>query len=186
MKGSVIGSLVRVMKGRNVSIQVKRGLRNCILLPTSTYGSETWTWNRAQLPGVHAVEMSYLRGECGVTRWDGDSNESVYERCTRGSQANGVNFGVEEWAKRNTLRWFGHIERMGSEGFVKKVYMSESVDSNSRGRPLRRWRNRVKEYICERGATRGGGWIKQRGSVYTGRGGFFCRRHPLGGRSWRE
>ncbi len=59
--------------------------------------------------------------------------------------------------KRNTLRWFGHIERMGSEEIVKKVYMSESVGPNSRGRPPVRRRDRVKEYMCERGATRGGG-----------------------------
>ncbi len=44
---SVIESLTRVMKGRSVSMEVKRGLRNDILLPTLTYGSETWTWNRA-------------------------------------------------------------------------------------------------------------------------------------------
>ncbi len=68
-----------------------------------------------------------------------------------GSQAN----GVVAWVKRNTLRWFGHIERMGSEEFVKKV--SESVGPNSRGRPLGRWRDRVKEYMYERNATRGEG-----------------------------
>ncbi len=44
----------------------------------------------------------------------------------------------------------------GSAGFVKAVCMSESVDPNSRGRPLGRWRDRVKEYMCERGAARGG------------------------------
>ncbi len=60
---------------------------------------------------------------------------------------------------------------MGSEDFVKKVYTSESVGPNSRGRPPGRWKDRVKEYMCERGATRGGdGWIKQGGSVWTGRG----------------
>ncbi len=64
--------------------------------------------------------------------------------------------GVVEWVKRNTLRRFGHIERMGSEEFVKKVYMSESVGPNSRGRPAGRWRDRVKEYMCVRGVTRGG------------------------------
>ncbi len=37
---SVIGSLAKVMKGRNVSMEVKRGLRNGILLPTLTYGPE--------------------------------------------------------------------------------------------------------------------------------------------------
>ncbi len=66
-----------------------------------------------------------------------------------GSNANGVNCGVVEWVKRNTLRWFGHIERMGSEEFVNKVYMSESVGPNSRGRPPGRWKDRVKEYMCD-------------------------------------
>ncbi len=30
---------------------------------------------------MRAVEMSYPRGACGVSRWDGLSNKSVYERC---------------------------------------------------------------------------------------------------------
>ncbi len=146
MKGrSIIGSLARVIKGRNVFMEVKRGLRNSILLPTLMYGSETWACNRAQQSSVHAVKMSYLRGACGVTRWDGKSNENVYERCGMGSRTNGVNCGVVEWMKRNTLRWFGHTERMGSEEFVKKGYMSESVGPNSRGRPPGKWRGAIKE-----------------------------------------
>ena len=39
----VVGSLARIMRGRNVSMEVKRGLRNNILLLTLTYDSETWT-----------------------------------------------------------------------------------------------------------------------------------------------
>ncbi len=87
---SVIGSLARVMKGKNVSMEVKKGLRNSILLPGLTYGSETWRWNRAQHSRVGAVEMSYLRGPCGVTRWKGERNENVYERCSMGACANEV------------------------------------------------------------------------------------------------
>ncbi len=49
--------------------------------------------------------------------------------------------------KGYTLRWFQHIERMGSEEFVRKVYMSESVGLNSRRWPLGRWKDRVKEYV---------------------------------------
>ncbi len=70
-----MGSLAGVMKGRNVSIEVKRGLRNSILLPTLTYGFKNWTWNGAQQSRVRAVEMSYLRGACEVSTWDGLSNE---------------------------------------------------------------------------------------------------------------
>ncbi len=48
------------------------------------------------------MEMSYLRGTCGVTRLDGESKERKYEICGMGHQANGVNCGMVEWAKRNT------------------------------------------------------------------------------------
>ncbi len=69
MKGrSVVGLLAGVKKGRNVFMAVKRGLRNSILLPAQTHGSENWTWNGAQQSRVCAVEMSYLRGACGVSR----------------------------------------------------------------------------------------------------------------------
>ncbi len=163
-------------------MEVKRGSRNSILLLAFMYGSERWTWNRAQESRVRAVEMSYLRGACGVTRWDGESNESVYERCDMGSHANGVNCGVVEWVKRNTLRWFGHFERMGSEEFVKKVHVSESVGPTSKGRPPVRWRDRIKEYMCERGAT----WWGRAGSGKEGMFGqgevetFLLWPHPWG------
>ncbi len=97
-----------------------------------------------------------------MTGWDGESNENVYERCGMGSHANGVKCGVVEWLKRNTLKWFGHIERMKSEELMKKVYVSETVDPNSRGRQLGRWKDRIKEYMCNRGSTRKRGFEQAR------------------------
>ncbi len=44
---------------------------------------------------------------------------------------------------------------MGSEEFVKKVYVSGGVGPNSRGRSPGGWRDRVKEYMCERCYQRG-------------------------------
>ncbi len=58
--------------------------------------------------------------------------------------------------KKYILRWFGHIERMNSEEFVKKVYVREIEGPSRRGRPLGRWKDRVKEYVSERGTSRGG------------------------------
>ncbi len=63
----------------------------------------------------------------------------------------GVGCGVVEWVKRSTLRWFGHIERIGNEEFVKKVYLSSAEGTNRRGRLLGRWKDRVKEHVSERG-----------------------------------
>ena len=120
MKGRcVIASLARIKGGRNVSMEIKRRLRNSILLPTVT-------WNRVQQSRAHSVQMSLLRGACSVTRWESESIESMYKRCSMEPCANGVKCDVGEWMKRNTLWWFGNIERKNSKKFVKKVYVSET------------------------------------------------------------
>ncbi len=84
------------------------------------------------------------------------------------------------------MRCFGYTERMGSEEFVKKVHVSESVDPNSRGRPPWRWRNRVKEYLCERDATSTRGERldqARRECLDREKWRLFCRDHFLGGHS---
>ena len=181
-----IGTLGRIMRGRNVSLNVKKGLRNSIVLPTLTYGSETWTWNDAQQSRVQAVEMSYLRGACGVTRWDRERNESVYERFGMSEKGIGIDCGVVEWVKRNTLRWFGHLERMEKGEITRRVYESEIEGPGVRGRPPVRWINRVEDYVRERnqGRMQVLGNVRQacldRSSWRN-----YCRGHPLGGSSRR-
>ena len=76
---------------------------------------------------------------------------------------------------------------MRNEEFVKEVYMSECVGPNSRGRLPGRWRDRVKEFMCERGATRGRGldqaWRKR---MNRERWRLLCRGQPLDGCFQRE
>ncbi len=73
----VVGSLGHIMNGRSVSMEVKRDLRNRVIVPTLTYASENK--NKSQRSRGQAVEMSYVRSACGVSRMDGMSNENVYE-----------------------------------------------------------------------------------------------------------
>ena len=175
------------MKGRNVSADVKKGVRNSIVVPTLTYAGETWTWNEAQRVRIQAVKMSYLRGACGLTRWDRERNESVYERFGMMEKGVGVNCGVVEWVKRSTLRWYGHVERMKDGELVKRIYESRLEGTGVRGRPPVTWENRVEEYIRERNqrGMRGLGCAR---TVCRDRDswGLFCRGHPLGGSSRRE
>ncbi len=72
------------------------------ILPILTYESEIWMWNRPQQSKVHAVEMSYLRGACGVTRCEGDSYGNMYGRYGMGACANGMKCGVVEYVKKYT------------------------------------------------------------------------------------
>ncbi len=89
----------RIMKGRSVSMEVKRDSRNIVIVPTLTYATETWAWNESQRSRVPAVEMSYLRSACGVSRKDGMRNESVYERFGICYVGEGKKCGVVEEVK---------------------------------------------------------------------------------------
>ncbi len=75
---------------------------------------------------------------------------------------------------------------MGNEEFVKKVYRSTAERTNRRGRPLGRWKDRVKEYVGERGV-RGNGleWARRK-CMDRERWRAVCRGHPLTGRFRRK
>ncbi len=105
----MVGSLGRIMNGRSVSMEVKRDLRNTVIVPTLTYASKIWTWNESQRSRVQAVEICYLRSACGVSIMDGMSNESVYDRPGMRHMDEGKKCGVVEEVKQQTLEWFGHV-----------------------------------------------------------------------------
>ncbi len=91
------------------------------------------------------------------------------------------------WSGGVKKECFSHVERMGSGEFVKKVYESKSEGPNKRGRPLIRWKDRVEEYLGERGIS-GRGVLEQarRECDDRERWRLLCYGHPLGRRSQKE
>ncbi len=71
--------------------------------------------------------MTYLRGACGRNRMNGESNESVYGKFGMSFKSEGMNCGVVEVVKCSTLRWFGHLERMGGDELRKRIYKSGAM-----------------------------------------------------------
>ncbi len=53
--------------------------------------------------------------------------------------------------KRQTLKGFGHMERMGESKMTRRVYVSEIEGGNVIGGPPVKWRDRVQEYVTVRG-----------------------------------
>ncbi len=110
----------------------------------------------------------------------------MYDRDGMRGRGSGVGCGVMEWVKRSTLRWFGYIERMENEKFVKKVYLSSVQAPNTRGRPLGRWEDTVKQYLCEKGVRGNGLEWKRRECMDKERWRTVCRGHPVQGRFRRN
>merc|ERR1712002_1395453 len=90
------------------------------------------------------VEMNCLRNICGRRRIDKIPNVRIREMC-------GKNVGVCERMDQAVLRWFEHVERMGNERLVKRVYDSEVRGARRRGRPMKSWMNGVNETLVRKG-----------------------------------
>ena len=59
--------------------------------------------------------------------------------------------GLDERIDEGVLRSFGHVERMGRDRIVKRVYVGECAGSHSVDRPRKRWNDTVKECLKKRG-----------------------------------
>ena len=58
-----------------------------------------------------------MRNICAIRRVNRVRNVIIRERC-------GCELSVLERIERNVLKWFGHVERMGEERLVKRVYQA--------------------------------------------------------------
>ncbi len=83
------------------------------------------------------------------------------------------------------MRWFGHIERMENEEFVK-VYLSSVEGTNREGRPLGRWEDKVQDYVSEMGVRGNGLECVRRECIDREWWRSVCRGHLLGGRFRRD
>jgi len=138
------GALQKLWKNRRMSNEAKVGMYEGIVEPSLLYGCEAWVMNVHERRKVEAVEMSCLRSICGVRRIDRISNVEIRRRC-------GKNVGVGERMDQGVLRWFGHMERMGEERLVKRMYDSVVRGVRGRGRPRKCWLNGVQEVLTKKG-----------------------------------
>ena len=75
-----IGALRKeVLERRELSKDTKMRVFNTVIIPTLTYGCETWTLQKRHRSSIQALEMRYLRRVEGVTRADRVRNEDMQE-----------------------------------------------------------------------------------------------------------
>merc|ERR1712002_179932 len=115
-----------------------------IIEPNLLYGCETWVLKVQDKKRMEAVEMNFLRNICGLRRINRVLNVEIRGMC-------GKNVGVSERMDQGVLRWFGHVERMGNEWLVKRVYDLEVRGVRRIGRPRKSWMNGVNETLERKG-----------------------------------
>ena len=120
------GELIDVWKKKHISRGVKVGMHKGITEPSFLHGCEGWTLKVCERKRMEEDEMNCLRNICGLRRIDRVPNVEI-----RRSEKN---VGVSHRIDQGVLWWFGHVERMGDERMVKRVYEFDVRGVKRRGR----------------------------------------------------
>ena len=87
--------------------------------------------------------MRMLRWMCGVTRLDKNRNERI--RWT--TKVGGITKKVQE----RRLKWYGHVMRREENYVGRRAMVMKVQETREIGRPKRRWLDKVKDDITEKG-----------------------------------
>jgi hypothetical protein len=139
----VVGATGKICRDQDIDMKCKLAVYESVLIPTLTYGSETWVMLKKHNSRIVAGEMRFLRGMCGKSRRDLIRNVDIKSMC-------GVQRDACDHIRQSMLRWFGHVERMKDERLTKAIYSGNVEGKRGRGRPKKVWLEQIADHLKER------------------------------------
>jgi hypothetical protein len=110
-----------------------------------TYASETWVLKETIIQKLLVFERKILRRIFGSTKenqiWRVKTNEELDKLIKHKN--------IIDHIKAQRLSWFGHVQRMPDTRTVKKIFNWKPLTKRSQGRPKYRWKDNIKQDICQ-------------------------------------
>ena len=132
--------LYPLFKEKHIPTEIKKLIYTTVLIPTLTYGAETWTLTTTDMSRLVAAEMKPIRFILGKTRMDRIRNEELRRL--------GV-VSLETKIEQAKLRWLGHVQRMGEARIPKLAFKWAPDGRRPTGRPRKRWKDSVQEILTK-------------------------------------
>jgi len=123
--------LAPILTSRGASLKVKGKVYRACVQSVLVYGSETWPVKVEDMQRLERTERMMVSWMCGVSLKSRMSSKKLNARL--GIEA------ISEIVRRGRLRWYGHIERKGSDDWVSACRDYEVVGQKSRGRGRKTW-----------------------------------------------
>lgn len=149
-----IKQLNSVLWSDKITKETKTTIYKSIVESIATYGSEVWEVTEKNKKKLKALEMDFWRRSCGVSRLEHIRNEEIRQRMA-------VQGSIIDTIEEKRLRWYGHLQRMHSDRWPKKVWDWTPNIRRKRGRPPRNWAQEVHESMEARGLQEGD-WLDKK------------------------
>ena len=130
--------LARILTNRRLSIDIRKRVLNCYIIPILTYGSEAWTINNAAASIINAAEMWFLRRMMKISYTERIRNEEVLRRA-------GTKRILCTKVRQRQARFFGHVMRR--EGMEHLVTTGKINGKRSRGRQREKHLNGLQKWM---------------------------------------
>lgn len=130
-------SLLRILRSKSVSRNLKCTLYKTVIRPIVTYGSESWCMTQREEQMLLTFERKVLRTIFGPVldpsqnRWRRRYNHELMQLYSEAD--------IVRTTKINRLRWLGHVQRMDGNRIPKKLLNTKPEGKRSAGRPKARW-----------------------------------------------
>ena len=111
-----------------------------IIIPTVTYGCETWGLKETIKNMLMVFERKVLRRIFGPTK-ERDSTWRIKAKDELDELI--IHKNIINHTKVQRLSWFVHLHRMPEGRMVRKVYKWEPMLTRPLGRPKNRWENNI-------------------------------------------
>ncbi|XP_026042711.1 uncharacterized protein LOC113033277 [Astatotilapia calliptera] len=128
-----------VLCDRRMPNRLKSKIYKSVVRPVALHGSECWPATAKHEQALHTMEMRMLRWCLGLTRWDHVMNTDVRKRM-------GI-APITDKMQEARLRWYGHVVRSDENSVVRTALRLSPQGRRPRGRPKRRWMDRIKDDV---------------------------------------
>ena len=134
------GQYSTFLKDQKIPMCLKRKIMNIVILPTMTYGAETWLLMKHQKEKLAVAQRSMERSMLNITWKDKIRNEVVRSK----TQVK----DIIEKVQNMKCQWAGHLARMNNNKWAKKTTeWTPREGSRMKGRPKRRWKDDIEEKV---------------------------------------
>ena len=136
---AVFGKYKEIFQNKEIPICLKRKVFNQCIIPTMTYGCQTWSLTKDIANKMEVCQRKMERKMLGLKQIDRIPNSTIRERSK-----------VDDILKvitKTKWKWAGHVARMNDNRWtVRCTEWQVRHGKRSRGRPKRRWHDDIHQW----------------------------------------